>query len=421
VHSDRSVLVFDLKLTKSNGFTESPPNIGYLSPPPEQPLPAIPKPLPRSIGLPANPSSHRKPIPVRPAPPQPDTMGNKQSKIGKKPLPSRGLLSEEIDLIKEAQQSSDTSNGNTVSGMPSIVGSIGTFPAYNAAITITSDNISAASNGNNIIKPTAATPKTIQPLVPPVLDLKTGAQISSPTEFRAPQLSLTAGVEALKHALSPKTPLKMSAPRLNPFSSPVNGPKSASSFSTFKLNSPSLPDTVRGASAQPSPPHSTHSDTAPLPPLPPKDSTVRSASQLSPPSTLSPPYNKSTPSSSPTSRDMSIQAMQLKAKAPFNITSPAPLDKVQRAPAVLAEQLDCFLSHRNLRSSQNSKCAVACMLCEKMDNEKRFACIFCHLRICEPCVKGLTETPGRSAEHFLSRIGRKDRIPQRPKMLDWED
>jgi hypothetical protein len=72
VKSDRSIVVPELRLNKSNGSTASPPR----QLPPERELPAVPSQLPRSL-------QGRKPVPVRPAPPQPDTsgMGIKLSKL----------------------------------------------------------------------------------------------------------------------------------------------------------------------------------------------------------------------------------------------------------------------------------------------------------------------------------------------------
>ncbi|KUJ21001.1 uncharacterized protein LY89DRAFT_422378 [Mollisia scopiformis] len=65
VRSEKSIVVPDLKLSKSNGSTASPPRRQEQS---------TDRPLPRSI-------TGRKPVPVRPAPPQPEFMGNKLAKL----------------------------------------------------------------------------------------------------------------------------------------------------------------------------------------------------------------------------------------------------------------------------------------------------------------------------------------------------
>lgn len=67
--SDRSIVFPDLKLQKSNGSTASPPR--------RQEQQNDPKQLPRSL-------AGRKPVPLRAAPPQPDFMGNKISKLRKR-------------------------------------------------------------------------------------------------------------------------------------------------------------------------------------------------------------------------------------------------------------------------------------------------------------------------------------------------
>ncbi|KAH8590015.1 hypothetical protein B0O99DRAFT_692044 [Bisporella sp. PMI_857] len=66
VKSEKAIAFPELKLQNSNGSTASPPR---------KELPTIPTELPRSLG-------GRKPVPIRKAPPQPDTMGmgNKLSK-----------------------------------------------------------------------------------------------------------------------------------------------------------------------------------------------------------------------------------------------------------------------------------------------------------------------------------------------------
>jgi hypothetical protein len=65
VRSEKNIQVSELKLTVSNGSTASPPRRQ------EQ---TTDRPLPRSI-------TGRKPVPARPAPPQPEFMGNKLSKL----------------------------------------------------------------------------------------------------------------------------------------------------------------------------------------------------------------------------------------------------------------------------------------------------------------------------------------------------
>jgi len=67
--SGRNISITELKLEKSNGSSTTPPQ----QPSRERSLPPVPSQLPRSI-------PGRKPVPQRPAPPQPGLMGNKVSK-----------------------------------------------------------------------------------------------------------------------------------------------------------------------------------------------------------------------------------------------------------------------------------------------------------------------------------------------------
>ena len=90
VKSDRSGSITELKLTKSNGFTASPPSVNPSSPLPiaKHPLPPLPtQPARTVVGLPG-----RDIKPARPAPLQPDVVGSKISKIlkpeNKSSLPS---------------------------------------------------------------------------------------------------------------------------------------------------------------------------------------------------------------------------------------------------------------------------------------------------------------------------------------------
>ncbi len=92
VKSDRSGSITELKLTKSNGFTASPPSVNpsSLLPVAKHSLPPLPTQLTRPVaGLPG-----RDIKPARPAPPQPDAMGSKISKTSKleskDSLPSAG-------------------------------------------------------------------------------------------------------------------------------------------------------------------------------------------------------------------------------------------------------------------------------------------------------------------------------------------
>jgi hypothetical protein len=85
--SDRSISFPVLKLDKSNGSTASPPK--------RQEQPVSGPQLPRSV------SGRRKPVPSRPAPSQPDLMGNKLAKLGNKNLGETSQESRNDELPKQ--------------------------------------------------------------------------------------------------------------------------------------------------------------------------------------------------------------------------------------------------------------------------------------------------------------------------------
>ncbi|KAF8864159.1 hypothetical protein BDZ45DRAFT_56071 [Acephala macrosclerotiorum] len=88
IRSERSIVFPDLKLAKSNGSTASPPK--------RQEQTTDRRPLPRSI-------TGRKPIPARPAPPQPDLMGNKLAKL-------EGKLENKLKKKHSSEDTSTTQN-----------------------------------------------------------------------------------------------------------------------------------------------------------------------------------------------------------------------------------------------------------------------------------------------------------------------
>lgn len=50
---------------------------------------------------------------------------------------------------------------------------------------------------------------------------------------------------------------------------------------------------------------------------------------------------------------------------------------------------DCFQNHRTMNRRSNRNYPLTCQTCDKADVEDRWVCSFCHLRICETCLRGL--------------------------------
>lgn len=60
-------------------------------------------------------------------------------------------------------------------------------------------------------------------------------------------------------------------------------------------------------------------------------------------------------------------------------------DAVIDAHAVKESHHNCFQKHRLMNRRVNRNYPLTCQTCAKADNEDRYACSFCHLRICESC------------------------------------
>lgn len=51
---------------------------------------------------------------------------------------------------------------------------------------------------------------------------------------------------------------------------------------------------------------------------------------------------------------------------------------------------NCFQKHRTMNRRTNRNYPLTCQTCDRADVEDRFVCSFCHLRICEPCLRALS-------------------------------
>jgi hypothetical protein len=314
VKSDRSGSITELKLTKSNGFTTSPPLVNPSSPLPvaKNSLPPLPsQPARPVVGLPG-----RDIKPARPAPPQPDAMGSKISKI----------------LKPESKGSLPSADESKFRGRP------------------TNHQLS------------------------PIKRLPTPDYQSTDTRFQQPPAS-----QALPLA-SPETPPSDLSPELGQDHTFLGEHISSSGPQKPRNDLKLLPsvratEPVETVTRGPSPPRSSQPQKPELPSiLAIKRPPSRNTEALSPEEAL-----PGTPDCFP----------------------PAALSTIH---------FDCYQSHRQMRGSRNDVCPVACMVCEVKDAEKRWMCTWCSLRCCDPCMKGLTDVPGKDLRKCLEWIGRKDRI-----------
>lgn len=71
---------------------------------------------------------------------------------------------------------------------------------------------------------------------------------------------------------------------------------------------------------------------------------------------------------------------------------PVPLTKIHFA---------CYQSHKSMPVANNYWYSVPCMTCQKVDQQYRYRCTFCCLRICGDCFQSLQKCKGRSLAELL--------------------
>jgi hypothetical protein len=64
----------------------------------------------------------------------------------------------------------------------------------------------------------------------------------------------------------------------------------------------------------------------------------------------------------------------------------------------------CYQSHRSFAVSNNVRCSVPCMTCLKSDQQLRWQCTFCCLRICGDCVQAIRKCKSRSLKELLDGV-----------------
>lgn len=85
--------------------------------------------------------------------------------------------------------------------------------------------------------------------------------------------------------------------------------------------------------------------------------------------------------------------------------TPPDMDPVAPPPLNVVHY-NCFQEHRNMPTAQNVWCPLPCMTCHKADQEIRYRCVFCCLRICEGCHQLLQKCKNRSLEELMVKLHR---------------
>lgn len=318
VKSDRSIVVPELKLNKSNGSTASPPR----QPPPDRELPSLPPQLPRSL-------QGRKPVPARPAPPQPDLsgMGNKLSKL--KDKNNRGSSESSEDVQPQSQA----------------------YPPFKRLPTpeyLKTDKQQPMTP--QVLSP--ASPET-PPIDPPAVPQK--------SEWRSTS----------QNTLVPESVLANTTNRPNLLSSHSRDTSETLTITSepqvMRSPQPQKAYTARILTPQPSPPLET---------------------------------DKTSPLALP-----SPAATNLAIKFPKPST-PATPGTVFQGPELGIVHFECYQNHKLMRSSKNTVCPTACMVCRKKELGPRWRCSWCCLSACGGCMQVLTSIPGKDLKVCLARVGK---------------
>ncbi|KAK7398272.1 hypothetical protein QQX98_012362, partial [Neonectria punicea] len=77
--------------------------------------------------------------------------------------------------------------------------------------------------------------------------------------------------------------------------------------------------------------------------------------------------------------------------------------EVFKAPTLKDSHYSCYQGHRTMNRRSNRNYSLACQSCQKPDSEDRWACTFCHLRICESCFAAL-DRQQRDLRHLVEDL-----------------
>ncbi|KAJ4055140.1 hypothetical protein NW761_000718 [Fusarium oxysporum] len=77
---------------------------------------------------------------------------------------------------------------------------------------------------------------------------------------------------------------------------------------------------------------------------------------------------------------------------PKQSESPIPEGTIFKAPPLKKSHFNCYHGHKTMNRRTNRYYPLTCQTCDKSDVEDRWTCSFCHLRICEHCVKKLNNS-----------------------------
>ncbi|KAH8815679.1 hypothetical protein F5884DRAFT_188517 [Xylogone sp. PMI_703] len=379
VKSDKNITVSDLKIEKSNGSTASPPQ-----PPAERELPPAPFQLPRSKASTALPG--RKPVPLRPAPPQPTTMGGSLAKLRKK-LSSNALA--DTFSSKSSPQSLATEQ-NVPTDQQSF-----TLPLHRSP--------TPEAEKTDLKSEQASIPKVLSPAPP-----HTPPEDATPTATAAPTAQPAPIVPQKSRARKPLGEATMFSKVKSMSDLSISSSNSGTATSSASTIRPMIPSST----TPPLPQQTSPAPTSPLPPIPPA-----SISTSNLPLQLRAPSNPSTPAATSPSTPAQGQT-QAQAQFPAQQQQPAPKivfptipakDKAPEGtffapPPLNVVHFSCYHGHKVMRPSQNKMYPLLCMTCRKADPANHSRCAWCCLRCCNSCMQTLSSIPGRDLKTCLDRV-----------------
>ncbi|KAI9050083.1 hypothetical protein LZ554_006227 [Drepanopeziza brunnea f. sp. 'monogermtubi'] len=343
--SDSSIVIVfeDLQLTKSNGSTTA-------SPPKRQEQASKSQvPIPLSI------TTNRKPAPFlanRPAPPQPDLMGSKVSRLRKK-----GSVEGNIGSKDGGLQGPDRKP-------PPQQYPAGPGPGPGPRLSMQDYARKGKQQPSTPSAPSPVSPLTPPDDGPPVLPSISESRSQNSSQYSSSEATIVAPNIAPIASMA-----LLSKENLNPSYGHSRDISEA-------LTIDSQP-TARSPKLQK--PQATRRILSPDPP------------PTSPPMSITSPRQSMT---SPLGRAQYFPTIQSPASPGFIFPGP-PLDLVH---------FDCYHSHRLMRRTTNGKCPVACMICQGKDTRDRWRCMWCYLGACGSCMQVLSQIPGRDLRVCLEQL-----------------
>lgn len=231
----------------------------------------------------------------------------------------------------------------------------------------------------------------------------------TPSPIRTPQMHQDEIVEIGDPQMAHGT---SNAPR-RPFSFEPPPPVSTSPPLKESLSN-AIEDQNTTAGTAPKPPSPKPTPTAPVvsPLDPPPPAAATTTTTTDPPAPDFPPRSTSRVALPPAFTSLPSQqrsgmsdviesAPESPSEIPFVPLTASPVPKA--AAPITEKHHNCYSNHATFVWSRNDFQPMACMICNKNDQERKWACVWCYLRICVECSTELQKTPSRDLKAVLEK------------------